>query len=116
MIVISALCRTRKDSDAPCLPLGQGNAQFNCMVVSDPASRISWLHKGVVTTDPQTYHFSQDPPMEDPEGRGFIVTGTLSIFGLQPSFTGSVECTASIEFSESITGGENVSQLSILGE
>ncbi len=61
--------------------------------------------------------------MEDSEGRGFIVTGTLTIQGLQPSFTGSVECVAGIELDERIFGREeevpqatSEARLSILSE
>ena len=64
------------------------------------------------TTDPRFYNTSQTLPSPDPEGRGMIVTGTLTIFFLDESFSGIVECVASIELPNGMdTNIESVPQV-----
>ena len=96
--------------------------QFNCTAVGDPAPEITWRHNGAEATSSLMYHVNQFAPMPDPQGRGHIRTGTLSIFPLNEMDTGWVECVVGVVASEATTGGEELPQdvagtrLSVLGE
>ena len=95
--------------------------QFNCTVAAGSAPEITWRHNGaeIKATSPTKYHVSQDTPTTDPEGRGFIRTGTLFIFSPDELDTGLVECVA---VSNETRGDEDMpqdiagTQLTVLGK
>ena len=69
-----------------------------------PVPQLTWTHNGEEATSPRMYHMVSSIPEMDSEGRGFIVTGTLSIFPLMEESTGNVTCIASSDTSIDVGG------------
>ncbi len=96
--------------------------RYTCIAVGDPAPQITWTHNGMATASLTQYHTVNTQPVADKEGRGFIVSSTLSIFPLDEISTGNVSCTARVppaslqDADDQIPSTKAFARLSVLGE